>query len=143
MAKQQSVVLLFVFERRNPRECAVAKKRVAVKLGFQHRRNPRECAVAKKLVNNAAPTAAESQPARMRCGKERISIDSPPQVQSQPALLRCGKSLTGYSRLCHLRRNPRECAEAKKHVAVSVALGWVATRANALRQSVCPILHSL
>ena len=143
MAKQQSVVLLFVFERRNPRECAVAKKRVAVKLGFQHRRNPRECAVAKKLVNNAAPTAAESQPARMRCGK----------------------ALTGYSRQCHLRRNPRECAvakktgkkelrrrtcrnprecaEAKKHVAVSVALGWVATRANALRQSVCPILHSL
>ena len=106
-----------------------------------------------------------SQPARMRCGKvlrARATLKLP---RSQPARMRCGKAWysplpsdyrsrnprecavakkTGKKELRRRTcRNPRECAEAKKHVAVSVALGWVATRANALRQSVCPILHSL
>ena len=99
---------------RNPHECAVAKKHVAVSVALGWSRNPRECAVAKNRITDTLGTCERRNPHECAVAKrdEIASIDE--FVASQPARMRCGK---GNADLKNARLN------------------GVATRANALWQS--------
>ena len=102
------------FARRNPHECAVAKQQPQFHIGRIVGRNPHECAVAKALSRLCSRFQLKSQPARMRCGKGSCG--------GLPNSVTC--------------RNPRECAVAKAQVERIGLKDRVATRANALWQSI-------
>ena len=77
-------------------------------------RNPHECAVAKAYCVETTAGTRPSQPARMRCGK--------------------GSKCTNKRK--DISRNPHECAVAKIVTCMDVDKDSVATRTNALWQSV-------
>ena len=101
--------------RRNPRECAVAKKRVIPAFKCEAGRNPRECAVAKgselrRLIGRTCRNPRECAVAKIvpPCAAEKGR-----SVATRANALRQSQYRHG-SLTASPSRNPRECAEAKR-----------------------------
>ena len=69
VAKKPLALLYYAYACRNPHECAVAKDETITDAQTGYSRNPHECAVAKWIILFFLFAGGGSQPARMRCGK--------------------------------------------------------------------------